>query len=76
MWMFSFSSLSHLPPQPNVDRLHLLLAPSYLLLAPPRHPRQKEKRFPNRFHRKTTSASLSKRKGFRFSFAARDPPAT
>ena len=38
-------------------------------------PRQKEKRFPNRFHKKMTSASLSKRKGFRFSFAARNPPA-
>ena len=33
-------------------------------------PPKKEKRFPNRFHKKTTSAS-SKRKGFRFSLAAR-----
>ena len=33
--MFSFSSLFHLPPQQNVDRPNLLLAPSpFLLLAP------------------------------------------
>ena len=33
----------------------------------------KEKRFPNRFHKRMTAASLSKRKGFRFSFVAASP---